>query len=91
MPLVDKPLTPNDIKNIRSQEQTKLDGLTTSGKLAYGTVSVKSDAEAKSDIVNGDYCFTFNVTSTPIAKSLAADVNWTEDGFVAYYADITAD
>lgn len=91
MPLVDKPLTPNDIKNIRSQEQTKLDGLTTSGKLAYGTVSVKSDAEAKSDIVNGDYCFTFNVTSTPISKSLAADVNWTEDGFVAYYADITAD
>ena len=69
---VDQPLTPNDIKNIASQEQSRLDALVNSGMLTYGEVK-------------------FKITATPLAKSLTADVNWTEDGFATYFADVTAD
>jgi len=88
---IDQPLTPNDIKNIASQEQTRLDAMVNSGMLTYGEVELKADTEARSDILNGDYCFTFKVTATPLAKSLTAEVNWTEDGFATYFADINAD
>ena len=37
--------------------------------------------------MNGDFSFAFNVTTTPLAKSLTALVNWTSDGFVTYFAD----
>ena len=60
---VDQPLTPNDIKNIASQEQSRLDALVNSGMLTYGEVKLKSDTEARSDILNGDYCFTFKITT----------------------------
>lgn len=85
---VDKPLTSNDIKTIVAEEQTRLDALVKIGALTYGEVHLNAEADARSDIMNGDYSFTFNVTTTPLAKSLTAVVNWTDDGFVTYFADI---
>lgn len=85
---VDKPLTSNDIKTIVAEEQTRLDALVKIGALTYGEVHLNAEADAKSDIMNGDYTFAFNVTTTPLAKSLTAIVNWTSDGFVTYFADI---
>lgn len=85
---VDKPLTANDIKTIVSEEQTRLDALVKIGALTYGSVSLNADADARSDIMKGDYAFTFNVTTTPLAKSLTAVVNWTADGFTTYFADV---
>lgn len=82
---VDKPLTANDIASIVAEEQTRLDALTKIGALTYGEAHQNADADAKSDIMNGDYSFTFNVTTTPLAKSLTAIVNWTEDGFTTYF------
>ena len=82
----DKPMTPNDVKTIVAQEQTRLDALVKIGALTYGEIHMNSDAAAKSDIVNGDFLFTFNVTTTPLAKSLTAQVNWTDQGFVTYFA-----
>lgn len=85
---VDKPLTSNDIKTIVAEEQTRLDALVKIGALTYGEIHLNAEADALSDVVNGDYSFTFNVTTTPLAKSLTAIVNWTDDGFVTYFADI---
>lgn len=85
---VDKPLTRNDIKTIVAEEQTRLDALIKIGALTYGTVSMNADADAKSDIMNGDYSFTFNVTTTPLAKSLTAIINWTDEGFTTHFADL---
>ena len=82
---VDKPLTANDIASIVAEEQTRLDALIKIGALTYGEAHLNADADAKSDIMNGDYSFTFNVTTTPLAKSLTAIVNWTEDGFTTYF------
>ena len=85
---VDKPLTANDIKTIVAEEQTRLDALVKIGALTYGVVHLNAEPDARSDIMNGDYSFTFNVTTTPLAKSLTAIVNWTDEGFVTYFADV---
>lgn len=88
---VDKPMTANDLRSIVSQEQARLDALINIGALIYGTVSLNADSQAESDIMNGDFSFTFNVTVTPLARSLTAVVNWTKEGFVTYYENLLAD
>lgn len=88
---VDKPLTPNDINSIVAQEQTRLDALVSIGALTYGNVYREASAEAKSDILNGDHVFTFDVTTTPLAKSLTAKVSWTDEGFATYFEGADAD
>lgn len=87
---VDQPMTANDLKTIASEEQARLDALRKMGALIYGEVNVDASAKARSDIMNGDYAFSFNVTTTPIAKSLTAIVNWTDAGFETYFESLGA-
>lgn len=82
---VDKPTTMNDLGTIVSEEQLKLDALVKIGALIYGKAMVNATADDRSDVMMGDYSFTFNVTTTPLAKSLKAIVNWTDEGFVTYF------
>ena len=84
---VDKPLTPNDIRSIVSQEQARLDALVNIGALTYGVVTLNASADARSDVLNGDWSFSFTVTTTPLAKSLTAIVTWTDDGFATYFEE----
>lgn len=86
---VDKVLTTNDIRAIVSDEQTRLDALININALCFGTVSLSASEDAASDIINGDWTFEFNVTTTPQARSLTAIVSWTEDGFVTFFEDLT--
>lgn len=81
---VDKPMTANDIKSIVAEEQSRLDALIKISALTYGTVTLNVSEQAKSDILQGDFSFCFDITTTPLAKSLTAIVTWTEDGFVTY-------
>ena len=87
---VDKPMTANDLASIVSEEQSRIDALLSIGALTYGEVSLNASYQAKSDIMNGDYSFLFNITTTPLARSLTAIVNWTEDGFVTYFESMAA-
>lgn len=82
---VDQPMTKNDIRTIVAEEQTRLDALVKIHALTYGEVQLNADAIARSDVVKGDYSFMFNVTTTPLAKSLTAIVNWTDEGFTTYF------
>ena len=82
---VDRPLSSNDIQSIVAEEQTRLDALVKIGALTYGYAYLNTDEIARSDMYNGDYLFTFNVTTTPIAKSMTALVNWVDDGFSTYF------
>ena len=85
---VDKPMTANDIKMLVSEEQSRLDSLVKTGALAYGKVVFNADAERMEDIMNGDYLFSFNVTTTPLCRSLTADVAWSDEGYQTYFASI---
>ncbi len=82
---MDKPLTANDIRSIVAEEQARLDALRKIGALLLGEVRLNAEPDAMSDIVNGDFSITFDVTTTPLAKSLTATVNWTPNGFVTYF------
>jgi len=87
---VDKPMTANDIRAIVSEEQARLDALVKIGALTYGECYIVTDSDAMSDIMKGDYKFAFNVSTTPLAKSLTALVNWTEDGYQFYFEALRA-
>lgn len=84
---VDKPLTRNDIMTIVSEEQTRLDALVKIGALIYGKVEMVAEEISGTDVMLGHTVLQFNVTTTPLTRSLKAIVNWTRDGFVTYYAD----
>jgi Phage tail sheath protein FI len=86
-PNVDKPMTRNDLLTIVAEEQSRLDALRKTGALIYGQAKLDAIEVPSSDIM-GDYAFTFEVTVTPLAKSLTAVVNWTDEGFVTYYESL---
>lgn len=88
---VDMPLTANDIASIVSEEQSRLDALVQIGALTYGEAHLNAEMMTHADLVSGDWAFTFNVTTTPLAKSLTAVVNWVEDGFETYFAASSGD
>lgn len=82
---VDKILSSNDVQSIVAEEQARLDALLKIGAILYGECHMNAEQDELSDIMKGDFSFTFNVTTTPLAKSLTAVVNWTADGFVTYF------
>jgi hypothetical protein len=82
---VDKPLTSADLATLISEEQARLDALKKIKALTYGTVYINSDFMPNSDVRSGDYKFTFDVTTVPLAKSLLAIVNWVDTGFETYF------
>ena len=83
---VDQPLSANDIQSIVAEEQTRLDALVAIGALSFAEAYLNADKDARSDMYLGNYSFTFRVTTTPLAKSLKAIVNWVADGFETYFA-----
>lgn len=84
---VDQPLTINDLQSIVSEEQAHLDALKSIGAIIFGEVLLDARLRDTSDLLSGDWSITFNVTTTPLAKSLTAVVNWTDDGFVTYFEE----
>lgn len=83
---IDKPMPVNDLKSIVAEEQTRVDALLGIGALTYGKVQLDASKEARSDVYSGDFRILFNVTNTPLAKSLTGIANWTADGFEVYFA-----
>ena len=84
---VDQPMTINGIKAIVAEEQARLDALVKIGALTFGEVQLDASADARSDMIMGDYVFSFRVTTTPLAKSLTANVYWTSEGYKTYFSN----
>lgn len=89
--MVDQPLTPNDIQSIVAEEQAWLDALVGAGVLLYGRATLDAESDNLSDIIKGDWLFDFEITTTPLAKSLTARVIWTDAGFATYFGATAAD
>lgn len=82
---VDKPMSRNDIQTIAAEEQARLDGLVSAGALTFGEAYINATPIALSDMMQGDYTFTFRVTATPLTKSLTALVVAVDDGYATYF------
>ena len=83
---VDQPMPVGALKTIVAEEQARVDALLGIGALTYGKVQLDGTKEARADVYKGDFRILFNVTTTPLAKSLTAIANWTADGFEVYFA-----
>lgn len=83
---IDTPMTMGRIRQIVAEEQARLDALVSTGALLFGECALNASPEAFSDMVQGDFSFKFNLTTTPLCKSMTALVNWTDDGFATYFA-----
>lgn len=87
---IDQPMPVNDLKTIVAQEQARVDALVGIGALTYGLVTLDASTEARSDIYSGDFRILFNVTNTPLAKSITAIAKLVEDGYEVYFAAMDA-
>lgn len=87
---VDKPMPINTLKSIVAEEQARLDALVGIGALTFGRVVMDASPEALSDIYGGDFRILFNVTNTPLAKSLTGVAVWVKDGFEVYFSEVEA-
>ena len=85
----DQPKSPNDIKSMALDEQDILNRMVGAGQLTYGQVNIKADAIARSDMYYGDYVFSFEVSTTPLMKSITADVTWTDEGYAVFYSGLS--
>ena len=82
---VDKPMAVNALKSIVAEEQARVDALLGIGALTYGKVTLDATREARSDVYKGDFRILYNITTMPLAKSLTAVANWTDEGFELYF------
>ena len=82
---IDQPMSLNALRSIVAEEQARLDALVKVGALTMGEVYLNAEEDDRSDMVMGDFTFSFRVTTTPLAKSLTAIVNWTDEGFVTLF------
>ena len=87
---IDKPMPINTVKSIVAEEQARVDALLGIGALTYGKVRLDGSKEARADVYQGDFRILFNVTNTPLAKSLTGVATWTADGFEVYFAAMDA-
>lgn len=83
---VDKPMPINDLKSIVAEEQARVDALIGIGALTYGKVRLDATQVALSDVYQGDFKILFDITTTPLAKSLTAAAKWVGVGFEIYFA-----
>ena len=81
---VDAPMSVNRMRQIVAEEQDILDGYTSIGALLFGRVRLDAST-SESDIASGDFRFRFDVTTTPLTKSLTAFVGYTPEGLKAFF------
>lgn len=87
---IDKPMPVNTLRTIVAEEQARVDALVGIGALTYGLVQLDASSEARSDIYSGDFRIIFNVTNTPLAKSITAVAKLVEDGYSVYFEALNA-
>lgn len=86
-PLIDEPMTRALRDRILNREQEKLDRLVTIGAL-IGSPRVEffESENPTSQLIEGDFVWSTQVTPTPPLKSATLNVSYTDAGFSAYFA-----
>lgn len=78
--LVDKPMSRAQKDTILNDFQEWFDNLSAQGKILYGSIAFTEISNPVSDVVEGDFDFNIETTTTPPGKSLTAKIAWTTQG-----------
>lgn len=82
---VDGPLNRSKVQTILNDAQTWLNSLIADGKMLYGKIAFNETSNPTSSIVEGDFTFDTQITTTPVAKSLTFVVQYTTKGITTLY------
>jgi phage tail sheath protein FI len=86
--VVDSPMNRGLAESILNEEQSNLDALVSIGALIGNPVVTFTESEnSDSDLINGNFTWSFADTPTPPAKSLTAKVSYTDAGFETFFAE----
>jgi phage tail sheath protein FI len=77
---VDGPLNRSVVDTILNDAGTWLNSLIADGKLLYGQIVFNETSNPSSSIVEGEFKFDVQTTTTPVAKSLTFSVQYTTAG-----------
>lgn len=78
--LVDKPMNRARVDTILNDFQEWFDNLAAQGKVLLGEVTFTEIDNPVTDVVEGDFDFNIETTTTPPGKSLTAKISWTTRG-----------
>lgn len=78
--LVDKPMSRAQKDTILNDFQEWFDNLAAQGKILFGEIAFTELSNPTSDVVEGDFDFDIETTTTPPGKSLTAKISWTTQG-----------
>ncbi|MDA3732039.1 phage tail sheath protein [Niameybacter massiliensis] len=77
---VDKPMNRAKVDTILNDMQEWLDALMAQGKILHGLVGFEETSNSTSDMIEGDFTFDIETTTTPPGKSLTAKICYTSKG-----------
>lgn len=77
---IDQPYSRRDIDSILISVQQWLNSLINQGKILHGTISFKETSNPESSLVNGDFVFDVETTTTPNGKSITFKVQYSLTG-----------
>ncbi|QGQ97060.1 phage tail sheath protein [Paenibacillus psychroresistens] len=82
---VDGPLNRSMKDTILNDAGTWINSLIADGKLLYGVIEFLETSNPTSSIVEGNFLFNTQITTTPVAKSLTFVVQYTTKGITALF------
>ena len=77
---IDKPMNRAKVDTILNDMQEWLDALMAQGKILHGLVGFEETSNSTSDMIEGDFVFDIETTTTPPGKSLTAKICYTSKG-----------
>jgi len=77
---IDGPLNRSKVQTILNDAQTWLNSLVSDGYMLYAEISFNETSNPTSSIVEGDFVFDTQATTTPVTKSLTFTVQYTTKG-----------
>ncbi len=86
--LIDKRIEKNKSQQIVAEEQARLDALIAIGALSFGRVYFAGYNKGTSDLIEGDFEFKFEVTTSPLMKSLSASISYTDIGLQTIFEGV---
>lgn len=85
MHMVDGPLTRSVVDTILNDAGTWLNSLIADGHLLLGSIGFHETSNPTSSMIEGDFVFDIETTTTPVAKSLTFRVQYTTAGLAALF------